>query len=275
MPNNSQGAARKSFVASVSMVMCMVTLGCFLAGCDGFTQLKGIVLDSNDVPVADADVALTVGERKREIKSSDRGVFKVGMTHSPWNPELTLRVARPGFKPFEKRFHAKEHLESIVVNLEPAANGENHSQSPFLLLIVPGRNGITMAKSKTDEFFVILTNISREPHPVWETWNSWGYQAISFELTTADGKKFVVSKRQEGFTKNFPSTFIVAPGEHQVYPIKLDEWWETHPALAKADEMPITLKAVYEVSTTPEAIQFKVWTGRLESQSYNFSLRQW
>jgi hypothetical protein len=42
-----------------------------------------------------------------------------------------------------------------------------------------------------------------------------------------------------------------------------------------SDEMPITLKAVYEVSTTPEASQYKVWTGRLESHSYNFSLRQW
>jgi hypothetical protein len=257
------------------MVMCTVTLGGFLAGCDGFTQLKGIVLDSNDAPVADADVALTVGERKREIKSSERGVFKVGMTHSPWNPELTLRVARPGFKLFEKRFHAKEHLESIVVTLEPAAIGENHSHSPFQLSIVPGRSGITMAKNKPEEFFVILTNVSREPQAVWETRNSWVYQAISFELTATDGKKFVISKRQEEFTRNFPSTFIVEPGEHHVFPIKLDEWWETHPAPPKIDEMPITLKAVYEVSTTPEATQFKVWTGRLESHSYNFSLRQW
>jgi hypothetical protein len=74
-------------------------------------------------------------------------------------------------------------------------------------------------------------------------WNGWGYQAISFELTTADGKKFVLSKKQEEFTMNFPSAFVVEPGEHQVYPIKLDERWETHPALPKTDEMPITLKA--------------------------------
>jgi hypothetical protein len=148
-------------------------------------------------------------------------------------------------------------------------------QPPFSLSIVPGRSGITMAKKKPDEFYVVVTNVSGLPQVVWESWNSWGYKAISFELTTTDGKKFVVSRRQEDFTKNAPSTFLVKPGEHQVYGIRLDEWWETHPTLPKSDEMPITLRAVYEVTPTPEATQYKVWTGRVESHSYNFWLRQW
>ena len=191
------------------------------------------------------------------------------------SPELTLEVTKPGFKPFERRFHAKEHLESIVVTLEPVAKGEDNSQSPFLLSIVPGRSGITMAKNKPNEFYAVLTNVSHEPQAVWETWNSWGYQVISFEITTADGKKFVLSKKQEEFTRNFPSTYLVQPGENQVIAIRLDDWWVTHPALPKSDEMPITLRAAYEVTPTHEATQYKVWTGRLESRSYSFSLRQW
>jgi hypothetical protein len=146
---------------------------------------------------------------------------------------------------------------------------------PFSLSIVPGRSGIAMAKKKPAEFYVVLANVSGMPQVVWESWNSWGYRAISFELAMADGKKFVLSKKQEEFTINFPSTFVVEPGEYQVYPIKLDEWWETHPTLPKRDEMPITLKAAYEVIPTSEATQYKVWTGRVESHSYNFSLRQW
>jgi hypothetical protein len=43
----------------------------------------------------------------------------------------------------------------------------------------------------------------------------------------------------------------------------------------KSDEMAIKLKAIYEVSATPEATQYKVWTGRLESHIYSFTLRQW
>jgi hypothetical protein len=260
------------------MLLCASSIGGSLTGCDGGTYLKGVVLGSDDTPIANADVRLSTGGLKDEVKSSDGGVFKIGMTHSPWNPELTLEVTKPGFKPFEKRFHAKEHLESIVATLEPVsepAKVPNALLPPFSLSIVPGSRGITMAKNKPDEFYVVLTNVSREPQAVWESWNSWGYQTISFELTTTDGKKFVISRRQEYFTMNFPSTSLVKPSEHQVFAIRLDEWWETHPTLAKSDEMPITLRAVYEVTLTPEATQYKVWTGRLESHTYNCSLRQW
>jgi len=258
----------------VFFFIAVICIGGFLSGCDGGTHLKGVILDSNELPVADADVRLSTGESKRETKSSERGVFKIGMLHSPWNPELTLSVRKPGFKPFEKRFQAKQHLESIVATLEPATEGREGS-SPFSLSIVPGVSGITMAKDNPREFYVVLTNISKDPHFVWEYWNSWGYQAISFEVTTADGKKFVLSKKQEGFTRNFPSTFAVGPSEHQVYAIKLDQWWEAHPTLPKADETPITLKAFYEITPTPESAQYTVWTGRVESHSYKFSLRQW
>jgi hypothetical protein len=94
-------------------------------------------------------------------------------------------------------------------------------------------------------------------------------------LTTVEGKKVLVSRRQEEFTRNFPSTFLIEPGEHQVYAVRLDERWTTHPSLPKTAEMAITLKAIYEVAPTPESAQYKVWTGRVESRNYNFNLRQW
>ena len=128
-----------------------------------------------------------------------------------------------------------------------------------------------MPINKPDDFYVVLRNISKESQAVWEAWNSWGYQTISFELVTTDGKKFAISKRQDDFTTNFPSTFVIEPGEYQVYAIQLDKSWETKPPLPKGDEMPITLKAIYEVFPTPEAAQFKVWTGRVESRSYKFA----
>ena len=146
---------------------------------------------------------------------------------------------------------------------------------PFLLAVVPGRAGITMAQNSPDEFYVVLTNVSKEAQAVWENWNSWGYRNISFEFTTSDGRKFVVSEGPKAFTRNFPSIFLIEPGEHQVYAIRLDKWWETHPSFPKADEVPITLKAIYEVYPTPEAAQYKVWTGRIESKRYSVKLKQW
>jgi hypothetical protein len=153
------------------------------------------------------------------------------------------------------------------------------AKPPFSLAIVPDVSrsegeSIAMANYKPRDFYVVLTNISQEPQAVWEYWNSWGYQTISFEFTTADGKKGRILKRDEAFTVNFPSTYVVKAGEHQVFLIHLDKGWQAHPALPKADLLPITLRAVYEVFATPEASQYKVWTGRVESHSYNFKLRQ-
>jgi hypothetical protein len=155
-------------------------------------------------------------------------------------------------------------------------------KSPFSLSVVPETShgegfgsSIEMAHNKPRDFYVVLTNVSSEPQAVWEYWNSWGYQTVSFELTTVDGKKFIVSRRQGNFTRNFPSTFLIEPGEHQVYAIRLDERWETHPLLPKTDEAPITLRAIYEVAPTPEAPQHKVWTSRVESRTYSLKLRQW
>jgi hypothetical protein len=168
---------------------------------------------------------------------------------------------------------------------EPSAAAQNKPSvpaPPFLLSIAADRAGITMAHSTPHDvdlprrdFYVLLSNVSKQPQTVWEDWNSWGYQAISFELTTADGKKYVLSKRQQVFTANLPSTVVIEPGEHQVHVIHLDEWWETHTALPKTADLPITLKAIYEVTPTSESAEFKVWTGRIESHTYNFTLRQW
>jgi hypothetical protein len=158
----------------------------------------------------------------------------------------------------------------------------NVQKFPFSLSVVPETSygehfgsSIEMARDKPRAFYVVLTNVSSQPQAAWEYWNSWGYQTVSFELMTADGKKFLVSRRQEDFTINYPSIFLIESGEHQVYAIRLDEWWETHPSLPKTAETSVRLKAIYEVAPTPEAAQGKVWTGRLESRTYKFNLRQW
>ena len=132
-----------------------------------------------------------------------------------------------------------------------------------------------MADKGARDFYVVLTNVSNKSQMAWETWISWGYQTISFELTASSGSKIVISKRQQDFTVNGPSTFLIPPGEHQIYAVKLDDTWEARPIVPKANETSVALKAIYEVPSTPEAGQHKVWVGHLESRSYNFVLRQW
>jgi hypothetical protein len=156
----------------------------------------------------------------------------------------------------------------------------SHAQAPFSLAVVPSwsygdRVIIEMSGNRPRDFYVVLTNVSGVSQNVWETSNSWGYRTISFELTTDDGKKVIVSRGPEVFTKNNPSTFAIQPNEHQAYAIHLDKWWVTNSPLRKSDEMPISVKAIYEVPATQEARERKVWIGRIESHTYNFTLRQW
>jgi hypothetical protein len=151
---------------------------------------------------------------------------------------------------------------------------------PFRLTVAPSRSTekgggeIFIGNKNRASFEVVLTNVSKSPQPVWETWNSWGYQTIAFEITTADGKKHIVSIRPQVFTVNFPSTFRILPGEHQVFTITLDEKWECHPELPALGQAPIKLTAIYEVKPSDEAPKHQVWTGRVESKGYTFTLHQ-
>lgn len=153
--------------------------------------------------------------------------------------------------------------------------------APFKLSIVPSSSStvgrtITQADAQPDAFHVVLTNTSDRDQPVWLTKYSWGYWTISFELTMPDGKRHFVGKTKEvGFSKNFPGTFLVPAGEPYVYTIRLDKDWVNRPRLSESSSIPVSLKAIYEVRETPESTQHKVWTGRIESRSYDFTLRHW
>jgi hypothetical protein len=159
---------------------------------------------------------------------------------------------------------------------------------PLSLAIVPthcfGEDCIIMmGDEKPLEFYVVLTNNSRQNQPVYEDWSSWGFQTISFELTTAEGKKYVISKRDHNFDVNRPTSFLIKPGQHQVFAIRFDDDWETNPAPLWKAEMRVTLKAIYEVPSSygtfgdivfPATVKEKVWKGRIESPGYAITLVQ-
>lgn len=99
-------------------------------------------------------------------------------------------------------------------------SNKNPRQSPFLLSVVPqwsnwDRRGISMAENMPRTFYVVLKNVSMEPQATFEAWNSWGYDAIHFEVEAADGHRFTISKKPQGFGKNTPTTFVVRSGSTQ------------------------------------------------------------
>lgn len=155
------------------------------------------------------------------------------------------------------------------------------SRAPLAVSVVPTSSGrsypaavISMADADPRGFFVVLTNLSKKPQAVWKDGNSWGYQIISFNLMLADGKSYTVSRRDRNFGRNGPGMFVIEPGEHEIYPVLLNDDWEVQPPLPKEHEMTIALKAVYDVPKTDEALKYGVWSGRIESRSYNWVLMQ-
>lgn len=151
------------------------------------------------------------------------------------------------------------HLIACIVAISAAHAGEPANvAAPFTLTVIPSRSSpagqsISIADDLPEEFYVVLTNASKDAQAVFQKHNSWGYQNVSFEFTMTDGKKAVASKRGQIFTVNFPGTFLIPVGEHQVYAIRLNKEWETKPALAAAAETPIALKAIYEVKIPPRS----------------------
>jgi hypothetical protein len=93
------------------------------------------------------------------------------------------------------------------------------------------------------------------------------------KITKAMAGTFILSRHPQVFTKNNPVTFAVQPGSIRSIPSILDNLWVSNPAFPKVDEMPI--KKPYQVVSTPEGAEHKVWTGRVESHSYHFTIRQW
>jgi len=172
---------------------------------------------------------------------------------------------------------------SLVENKKPPDVSDRNTRTlPLSISVVPAwsgpsRRGISMATNTIDTSYVIVTNVSDDAQTAFETSNSWGYYAVSFELQTVDGRTLTITKKPQAFTKNTPTTFVIPPGEQMVFPVKLDAEWDAVPPLPIADETPtaVTLKAIYEVKPTPESAQQKVWSGRVESRAYHFNFRHW
>lgn len=161
-------------------------------------------------------------------------------------------------------FHSAHATESLSVSIVPSRSTASERS------IVEGEG----SKWPPATFYVIVTNVSETPILVWEAWNSWGYQSISFELTLPDGRTVIVSKKPQLFTRNFPSTFLIAPKESQAFPIQLDSTWENVPRSSSKPNEPIAVRAIFSIKPPEEAIAKKVnvWVGHAVSSRYDFML---
>jgi hypothetical protein len=148
---------------------------------------------------------------------------------------------------------------------ESEARGEAKSDE-FEVFLVPNARVISVSPDP-QAFFVVLKNKSKEPKRLFEFWNSWGYQNISFHVHTADGVR-VLTRKDQDFTRNFPSTYEVLGGEVTVFRISFDERWDELSAIADG-ESKVRMQVVYKCDPSPEAEEERAWTGTVASKVYD------
>jgi hypothetical protein len=125
-------------------------------------------------------------------------------------------------------------------------------------------------------FHVVLSNLSDKPIKLWTETNSWGYYALSFEMSDNSGRKWVAKKEPATFTRNIPSLLeIPSRGTHVigVY-FAIPRRWEGFPVPENGVE-PVTIRAVFEVLPTPESDQLRAWVGRIVSESRDVEFAKW
>jgi beta-lactamase regulating signal transducer with metallopeptidase domain len=158
-------------------------------------------------------------------------------------------------------------------------------------IAVPERDGkrIIDLRKPTSHFNVVVTNLTKRDLRLWETWNSWGYFNLSFDVL--DDKGNVVNsivKKPRGWTVNGVTWITVKPGEHFTLRVDFDpdEWiWGGDigsnfpvyiPYLVMMDREPefnVRLRAVFKIIPDWETIEHNVWTGTVRSTPDNFVIR--
>src|SRR5437868_12140640 len=101
-------------------------------------------------------------------------------------------------------YHPRTMKSLMLILIVTTAAWSQEQEAPFRLSVVPSSShpkyGTSISRDllvhdesfPVPEFYLVLTNISHKPQPVFEFSNSWGAASISMEITTADGKKHVL-----------------------------------------------------------------------------------
>ncbi len=135
---------------------------------------------------------------------------------------------------------------------------------------------------------VVANRMNRELH-VWETWNSWGYYNLFFEVLDDQGKvQYTITKKPRAWTRNFASWIAIKPGEHLTLPVDFNQdIWVVAGAdgrskrslerlLAKFADSPkfkLNLRAVFRVYPDAETIDRTIWTGTVRSTADMFEIQ--
>ena len=149
----------------------------------------------------------------------------------------------------------------------PKVGAEEQSLSLSVALPADQTSGRLVWRGAASHLHVIVSNASAQAQRIWQDWNSWGYYALSFELNDDAGHKWVVQRHPNAiFTRNLPSWWVVEPHGFIVVNVYFGDkkLWEAFP-YPEHGSRTVSMRAVLDISPTPESAKYGAWTGRIIS----------
>jgi hypothetical protein len=137
-------------------------------------------------------------------------------------------------------------------------------------IVIPrGRHGerALSSSARNERFHVTLTNSSDKPTKIWKEWCSWGYYALSFELTDESGKTWTAKKKPRSWDQNYPDYWTIDPHESLVLDVEIAgaDIWEGFPRPSRGSQK-LRMRAVFEIRPDHQSQEHSVWTGRAISK---------
>lgn len=162
----------------------------------------------------------------------------------------------------------------------PGAEGEPMDVPSLKVSIaVPEHRGARsiVLDGPASHFHVVVRNVSTRPVTIWRRWCSFGYENLSFEYSTRDGKKGVAQVKRRISLQNVPDPLTLAPDEEKVIDVYFgtDEW-QGFPLPAAGAVATVSLQAVFQITAGAATRKEGVWTGRITSplRDYTFEVRK-
>jgi hypothetical protein len=151
------------------------------------------------------------------------------------------------------------------------ANGADESSDITISIVLPPRSGPSVLKwsdGPKTHFHVVIRNATAKPKRIFEEWNSWGYGALSFELTDEHGVTKVARKGVKAWTMNGATSFTIPPREIAIIDVYFADrtiWGESFWLPPGHPTGRVTMKAIYEVRRDTFSKKHDVWTGKVTS----------
>jgi hypothetical protein len=206
---------------------------------------------------------------------------------SPLQESVRIRP-RPGGEPrvCRARFYCAAICSAIICLFVASMQrtGASPATQPQMKISIAMRetNDPKSKYSLTGEskiiFFAVIENTGSDSVKLWNDWNSWGYDNLSFEIIDNSGKTSIARRKKAAFTRNFPAVIEIGPGEVIVREVDLLSKtipWTGFPLPRKAERSkPFQMRALYSIKDSKESKELGVWTGAIRSQSHTFTIEQ-